>query len=260
MPTILPSGSPELPPEPQPDPTRRLLIFAEASKRLLLRAFAATTVQAPAADIEYGSTAELTQRIAHGAPADLLLGTNLALIRSVAPAGTLPTEFARDTLVVAARRELSLTTHHLLERLLGPRLRLGIAGPVQSHGTSPAEQFFDLAEAAHPGAGAILRAKALPMLTWGHGPTPRRIMEQLGTGEVDAVLGTASALRTLSSVVDLVAPPAELAVTITSYVVVLATTPSRRASAEAYVAALRGPHGQTMLSRHGFTAHPPEAS
>jgi ABC-type molybdate transport system substrate-binding protein len=195
----------------------------------------------------------LARRIAAGEPVDLLLTTDTGLIGEVAAQGTAATAFAQDLLVFASRPELSVNAANLLDRMMNPRLRIGLALPAGGNSAAPAQQFFALAEAHQPGSGDSLRARTRPVQATGDLPAPRRIMELLGSGEVDVVMGAASALRTLTAVADLVEPPAALLVTITSFLAVLATEPGLRHRSLAYGSVLSGPTGQALLSRHGFS-------
>lgn len=250
-----PSPTLHRPSHPQADPGRPLRVLAETGLRLVLRSLAATEhAVLPAVDIVFGSSNALARLVSQGDPVDLLLTTDDRLAAATAPARAAMTEFARDTLMVAGRSELRLTAASLVARLANPRLRVGIAFPSFNVDTDPAGQFCNRLDALQPGAGATLRAKAKPMQANGDLPPPRRIMEMLGSGEVDIVLGAASALRTLSAVADLVAPPIDLAVEITAWLVVLATDAKRRKTSEAYLAVLQGMAGQALLARHGFSS------
>ncbi len=190
---------------------------------------------------------------AGGTLVDIVMGTCRARLEALSP-GRIAVPFGQDTLLVAARGELAITPDTLLARLLSARLRLGLA--VSTDAGGPAEMFFSRAECVQPGCAAALRAK--PDRLRGTGDPPgqligaRRIMEQLGSGEVDAVMGTLSGLRTLSSVADLISPPSELAVDITSYFVRLNVDPARERAVNLYIALLQSPLGQAILSRHGF--------
>jgi len=236
---------------------QQLRICAESGLRLALRAFIATaSASLPPVDIVFGSAGRLAQLLASGACCDLLLTTDEHLALESAPQGRVPAPFATDMLVIAGRSELSLSSAGLLERLANPRLRIGVALPASDSGHSPVERFFARAEALQPGSAAALRARARPILSNGELPAPRRVMEMLGSGEVDVVLGAASALRTLSSVAEIVVPPPALSVTITSYMVLLASDAERVLAARFYASVLCGRPGQALLARHGFSPLP----
>ncbi len=241
-----------------------LQVLAGNSFKLMLRAFAAATVDlVPPTSITFGPSLLLAAQVAQGLPADLLISADLRSAQSVAPPGGMAIPFAADALSAVARPEIGLTTARFLERLLSDRVRIGIETPGAHTAANLAWQMFDRADAASPGAGAALRAKArvvtLPQESGRTGTgrwSPRQAMELIGSGEVDVVLNTQSCLRTLSRVADVVAPPPELAVSLTSGLVVLATASSRKIAAEAYVAQLLGESGRAMLARHGFELPP----
>jgi ABC-type molybdate transport system substrate-binding protein len=236
------------------EPALPLCVHADLGLRLALRGLASgAAASLPVTDLEFGAAAQLQRRLAAAAPVDLLLTTDLAAVQNLAPDATQPTAFARDSVLLAGRSELSLGTANLLERLLATRMRIGIALPSGGELAAPAARFFARVDAIQPGAGAELSARARPLQSNGDLPSPRRIMELLGSGEVDIVLGAASALRTLSSVAALIVPPPELAVCITAYLLVLTQAPERRRLAHTYRAVLCGAAGQAMLTRHGFS-------
>ena len=184
-------------PERDAEPAQPLRVHADPSLRLMLRGLASgASASLPVTDIEFGSGAQLRHRLASGAQVDLLLTTDLVALQELAPDGTQPTGFARDSLLLAGRSELSLNAANVLERLLNPHMRIGIALPSNGEPCAPATRFFARVDAMRQGAGAALGARARPLQSNGDQPSPRRIMELLGSGQVDIVLGATSALRT----------------------------------------------------------------
>jgi len=233
------------------EPALPLRVHADFSLRLALRGLASGAAAAlPVTDLEFGTSAQLQRRLESAPPVDMVLTSDLGALQGRAPHGTQPTAFARDSVALAGRSELSLSAANLLERLLNPRMRVGVA---LASGGEPAARFFARIDAVQPGAGTALSARARPLQSHGDLPSPRRIMELLGSGEVDIVIGATSALRTLSSVAALIAPPPDLAVCITAYLLVLTQAPERHRLAQTYRSVLCGATGQAMLTRHGFS-------
>ncbi|MCJ2049481.1 substrate-binding domain-containing protein [Methylobacterium sp. J-070] len=114
----------------------------------------------------FGPAGLLRQRIEDGEKADLYLSADLAGPRRLAAAGKAKdvVPFARNTLCVLARADLGLTSDNLLDQLLKPNLRLATSTPGADPGGDYAQAVFDRAEAAHPGARAVLEKKALKLL------------------------------------------------------------------------------------------------
>lgn len=114
----------------------------------------------------FGPAGLLRQRIEAGEKADLYLSADLASPRRLAAAGKARdvVPFARNTLCVYAQAGLGLTPDDLLDRLLKPDLRLATSTPVADPGGDYAQAVFERAEAAHPGAKAVLQKKALKLL------------------------------------------------------------------------------------------------
>ncbi len=234
-----------------PDPSLRLL--ASTQLRLVLRAWLArggSTQQA--ATIEYGASGRLADRLRGGVTADLALFADVAVAQSVLPPGQSALPFARDRLVLVSRPDLRLTGQDLVQRLQSSTLRLGSALIDAGQEADPGAAFFACIDRLHPGAGALLRSRARPLVVRGEAPSHRQVMEMLVSGQMDVVLGSYAGLRTLSQVADVLTPPEALAVEIIAGAAVLAGGGQRRTAAERFVADLRAPEGQAMLKRHGF--------
>jgi ABC-type molybdate transport system substrate-binding protein len=114
----------------------------------------------------FGPAGLLRQRIENGEKADLYLSADLASPRRLVGAGKARdvVPFARNRLCVYAHADLGLTPDNLLDRLLKPDLRLATSTPGADPGGDYAQAVFDRAEAAHPGAKAVLEKKALRLL------------------------------------------------------------------------------------------------
>lgn len=114
----------------------------------------------------FGPAGLLRQRLESGEQADLFLSADLAGPRRLVEAGRARdvVPFARNSLCVLARADLGLTPDTLLDRLLAPGLRLATSTPGADPGGDYAQAVFARAEAVHPGAQAILEAKAQRLL------------------------------------------------------------------------------------------------
>lgn len=114
----------------------------------------------------FGPAGLLRQRLEAGEKADLFASADLAQPQRLVETGSgLPVvPFARNTLCVLAKPSLKLTAETLLETLLDPATRLATSTAGADPGGDYALAIFDRAEAIRPGAGKILRGKALSLL------------------------------------------------------------------------------------------------
>lgn len=113
----------------------------------------------------FGPAGSLAKRLQAGEHADLFASADLARPLAVAQ-GRLSSviAFARNRMCVLAPERLGLTSDNLLERMLSPHLRLATSTPGADPGGDYALEVFARAETVHPGAGAMLRGKALLLL------------------------------------------------------------------------------------------------
>lgn len=230
-----------------------LRLLASTQLRLMLRAWQARGAAAqPALEIGYGASAGLAERLRGGEAADAVLLADIGLAQSLLPAGETAIPLGRDRLVLVTRPDLRLSPSDLVERLQSSTLRIGSALPDVGQPGDPARMFFERIALSHPAAAATLQARARPLTLRGEAPSHRQVMELLVSGQMDVVLGLYSALRTLSHVADVIAPPADYAVEITAGAAILANGGLRRAEAMAFIAGLCQPDGQAMLKQHGF--------
>src|SRR5580704_4110437 len=119
-----------------------------------------------AATVEFGPSGLLREKIEAGALADILASADMDNARRLAvgyPERTV-INFARNRLCVLARGGIGLTPANMLERLLDPSVRLATSTPGADPGGDYAWAVFARAEALHPGAQAILQAKALKLV------------------------------------------------------------------------------------------------
>lgn len=111
----------------------------------------------------FGGSGELRDRIDRGAKPDLLLSADMTSPRGLADGGrtVVPAiAFARNRLCLVARRALNLTPETFVTRLLRPDVRIRTSKPIADPSGDYAMAMFDLIDAARPGAGKALRAKA----------------------------------------------------------------------------------------------------
>jgi molybdate transport system substrate-binding protein len=222
----------------------------------LLRRFPAApdTISAP----EFGPPGLMREKIETGADVDLFASADMEQARRLATGQPLRVvvNFTRNRLCALARSAVNLTPSNMLDRLLDPGIRLAISTP----GADPAGDYawavFARAEAARPGAGATLRAKA-QQLYGGGARTPPLVS---GKGAVkgifladraDMALAYCSgAAGTVGEVPGLVSVPLpyELAVG-PAYGMVLLNT---KAVTFRFATFVMSEVGQTILKSHGF--------
>jgi len=143
---------------------------------------------APRNDIatpEYGPSGLLREQIEAGAPADVLASADMDQARRLAadhPERSV-INFTRNRLCALARKTVGLTAENMLDRLLDPAVRLATSTPGADPGGDYAWAMFARAEGLHPGAKAILEAKA-QKLVGGGAKTPLLVA---GKGAVEGV-------------------------------------------------------------------------
>ena len=122
----------------------------------------------------YGAAGVLREQLAKGKAADLFASGDMAEPHRLEEArgSLLIVPFARNRMCMAATRPLGLTTSNLLEKILDPEVRLATSTVGFGPGGTYSLAVFDRAEHVHPGAGDILRAKALQLVGSPHAITP----------------------------------------------------------------------------------------
>lgn len=138
----------------------------------LMRAFAALAeayvAQAPGTHLlfRHGPAGLLREEIEAGAYFDVFASADIGHAEALVAIG-LATDirpFARNRLVATIRSDLGLHPDGLIATLLDPDVRLATSTPGADPSGDYAERFFDNVEAALPGKGAVLRAKALRLV------------------------------------------------------------------------------------------------
>jgi molybdate transport system substrate-binding protein len=238
-----------------PSLTPPLRILAAGSLRAALTAFAGIHGSSP--DLVFGPAGLLRERIEGGELCDLYLSANLEHPKALAAGktGATVTSFARNPIVVVARRDVGLQTANLLDVLLDPAIRIGTSTPGADPGGDYAVALFRRAGAMREGADQVLEAKArhlvggrdTPAMADGH-PLGRFLAAE----RVDLVLCYRTGAQALADDYDVVVPSPSLEVIGEYGLVVLAEEPARHAAASAFANELLGPRGRNCLEAHGF--------
>jgi len=234
-----------------------LRVLAAGSLRAVLLAHAAPHVDQPL-DIAFGGAGLLRERIERGEHCDLFLSADLANPRALAARipGATVRKFIGNQIVVVARADVGLCTDNFIDRLLDPAVRIATSTPGTDPGGDWAIELFRRAGQIHPGAPAILTAKAMhlaggreaaPLPTGSHPVT-----HFLAIRAADAFVCYRSMTLNLGSGFDVVAPPPAMQVVAEYGLVVLASDPWRRGVATEFADALTLPEWQTHFGSHGF--------
>ncbi|MDR3536779.1 MAG: substrate-binding domain-containing protein [Acetobacteraceae bacterium] len=205
----------------------------------------------------FGPSGSLRQRIEKGEAADLLASADMTQPRALAKAqaGRFVAMFTRNRLCVLGRADLHLTPESVLDRMLDPAVRVATSTPGADPGGDYAWAVFARAEALHPGARAILEAKALKLVG---GPDTKPLVPGRGQVEgvflshsADLMLGYCSSgepvVKALPDLVNVRLPEA-LTVGPAYGLVVLSDHPL----AARFALFVLSEQGQAILQRHGF--------
>jgi len=140
-------------------------IFAAGSLRGVVNDLAEQA--GPALGIEvkssFGGSGSMRERIEKGEPADLLMSADLGSPEKLEAQGrtVVPViAFARNRMCIVSRKASGVTAANLIERLLDDKVRLKTSTPITDPAGDYAWSIFKRIEALHPGAQAILKAKA----------------------------------------------------------------------------------------------------
>ena len=215
---------------------------------------------APEGDVAapvFGPSGVLREKIEHGDRADLLASADMEQPRTLARSrpGTFVVMFTRNRLCALGRASVGLTSDNLLDRLLAPSVRLATSTPGADPGGDYAWAVFARAEALHPGAQAILQAKALKLVG---GPNSTPLVPGRGAvqgiflaDKADVMLGYCSSgepvMREISGLVNTPLPPS-LTVGPAYGLIVLSDQPL----AARFASFVLSEQGQAILRQHGF--------
>lgn len=207
----------------------------------------------------FGPAGLLRQRIEAGEGADVFASANMEHPRRLCEAGVFgePISFARNEICAVVRRELAIGTAGLIDAMLDPGLVLATSTPGADPSGDYAQAVFEQLDQVRPGMGAVLAAKARPLLGGGfvsdvpagRAPGPWLIE----TGHADIVLGYRSGALGLEKAGRclVVALPETCAVTATYG---LAIARRRNEAAHALAAFLTGEQARAVLLANGFLA------
>lgn len=209
----------------------------------------------------FGPSGVLRQRIEKGEPADVFASADMASPQQLAAehSGLTVTPFVRNALCIQGWQRLNLTPATALDRMLDPSLVLATSTPKADPGGDYAWAVFARADQVHPGAEAILEAKARPLVGGsdsrlalpGHGAVAGLFL----TRQADLFLGYCSNVEPLLAdvpglvSVPLAPPLAPQGADRPQYGMVVLTHSDL---ARRFAAFVLSPPGQDILARYGF--------
>lgn len=248
--------------QPPAAPVATVQVYSAGSLRGALTTIARSFEQRTGARVTftYGSSGLLRERIQHGADADVFTSADMGQPERLAAGGawSKPVAFARNALCVVARKDLDVTPANLLQTLLDPKIRIGTSTPGADPSGDYAWQIFRRADAAHPGAYAVLDAKALRLVGGGQkSPAPagqNAVAWYFAQRKIDVFIsycGGARKLAATAPALKVVTLPPALAVAGTNGVSVRdgASTVAHQFAEE-----LLSPAAQQALRANGFSA------
>jgi molybdate transport system substrate-binding protein len=205
----------------------------------------------------FGPSGVLRERIEHADHVDVLASADMDQPRKLARShsGSFVVMFTRNRLCALGKASLGLTPENLLDRLLDPSVRLATSTPGADPGGDYAWAVFARAEAAHPGARAILEHKAMQLVG---GPTSEPIVPGRGAvqgiflaNRADVMLGYCSSAqavtRELPELTSVTLPPS-LTVGPAYGLIVLSDHPL----AARFALFVLSEQGQAILRQYGF--------
>jgi ABC-type molybdate transport system substrate-binding protein len=231
-----------------------LRIYAAGS----LRGAFTAIIQAFPGNVEppvFGPSGLLRKKIEHGAAADILASADMTQPRKLAHAGQPVIMFTRNRMCAVGRESLGLTSDNLLDRMLDPAVRVATSTPGADPSGDYAWALFARTEALHPGAQAILQAKALklfggpnaPPPVAGHGAAASIFLANRADIMLGYCSGSAAVVKEVPGLVS-VAVPESLSVGPAYGMVVLSDQPP----AARFALFVMSEQGQAILQRFGF--------
>jgi molybdate transport system substrate-binding protein len=205
----------------------------------------------------FGPSGVLREKIEHGDRVDVFASADMTQPRTLARShsGASVVMFTRNRLCALGRSSAGLTSDTLLDRLLDPSVRLATSTPGADPGGDYAWAVFARAEAVHPGAEAMLQAKAMKLVGG-----PNSVPLVAGRGAVqgifladraDVMLGycssSAPVMREIPGLVNVPLPPS-LTVGPAYGLIVLSDQPL----ATRFALFVLSEQGQEVLRQHGF--------
>ena len=216
---------------------------------------------APAEEIaapEFGPSGLMREKIEGGAPADIFASADMEHARRLAAGHPERSviNFTCNRLCALARKSVGLTAENLLNRLLDPAVRVATSTPGADPGGDYAWAVFARAEALHPGAKALLEAKAMKLVGGGDKTPPlvpgKGAVEGVFLADrADVMLGYCSgAAEVMRTVPDLAAVslPSNLSVAPAYGMVLMNANPLTLR----FAVFVMSEAGQAVLRAHGF--------
>ena len=242
-----------------------LQVYTSGSMSGALTAMAAryTEETGQAVKITTGAAGLLRQRLEKGADVDVYVSANLANAQHVAQEhlGSPAVIVARSSLCIIARSQLGLTPDNLVATLSKPSVKIGTSTPGNDPGGDYAWAWFASLDAAHPGAGKVLRDKAQKLVGGTTRPNvpahTNAVTYFLQQGKVDAFVSYCSSKQPNASLaaglVKVAIPPQEsVPVNYAMSVMLRADHPQRQIDAYRFANFLMTPGAQALLPRYGF--------
>lgn len=202
----------------------------------------------------FGPAGVLRERIEHGEPADLFASANMAHPQALVDAGRRGTvvRFTRNALCAIALPGAGFTTETLIDRMLEPKVKLGIFTPGADPSGDYALAVFSRVDALRPGEGAMLKAKAKPLLGGHEAPNvpagQNPIAYHLKNGDADLFLGYCTIGRgSGQKLFETVALPDSIAVAADYGLIVL-----HEGAASRLAQFILSEQGQAILAKFGF--------
>jgi ABC-type molybdate transport system substrate-binding protein len=163
--------------------------------------------------------------------------------------------FTRNRLCALGRSRLGLTQDNLLDRLLDPTVRLATSTPGADPGGDYAWAVFARAGSVHPGAQAILEAKAMklvggpstPLLVTGHGAVQGVFLADRADVMLGYCSGSGPVMQEIPGLTSVALPP-PLTVGPAYGMAVLSDQPL----AARFALFVMSEQGQAILQRNGF--------
>jgi ABC-type molybdate transport system substrate-binding protein len=219
----------------------------------MIAAFTAT--DGTAVQPVFGPSGLLRARIETGEAADILASADMAQARALATPTHPVIVFTRNRMCAVGRESLGLTPQNVLDRMLDAKVRLATSTPGADPGGDYAWAIFARADAVHPGAKAILEAKALklvggpntPPLVPGKAPVQGVFLADKADIMLGYCSGSASILKDVPGLVSVEMPP-DLTVGPAYGMVVL----SDSLPAAQFALFVMSEPGQAILGRFGF--------
>ena len=238
-----------------------VVVFAAGSLRAAMtevaKAFEAADATA-SVKLVFGASGLLKDRIAAGERADVFASANMAHPQALAAAGKAsPVQrFTRNTLCALVSPKVNVTPETLVDRMLGPAVKLGTSTPKADPSGDYAVMMFERVEQqGRKGAFEALNVKA-PHLTGGpNSPPPPAGKSVYGVlvadGQADIFI-----IYCTNTLIAVAEQPGLRSIAVSDAinvgadygVAVIGAAPA----AQRFVAFLLGPSGQAILTRQGF--------